>query len=126
MPFYCSPHNSADTSTTMAKNGTRGRGGSTPPPPVDMDCKAYLMITTICKCLKVSLIALAVIEGLLTRLLNVRQNARRRSVRISLPEVRELCRGAEIAFLAEPSLLEIQAPIKVCGRSKVNLEELNY
>jgi len=60
-------------------------------------------------------IVVDVVGNLLDRLLNVRRNARSKSVRISIAEVRELCRGAERAFLAEPSLLEIPAPIKVCG-----------
>lgn len=45
----------------------------------------------------------------------MRRNARSKLVQISVAEVRELCRGAERAFLAQPSLLEIPGPINVCG-----------
>lgn len=42
-------------------------------------------------------------------------NNRNRLAKFTLEEVRSVCREAEKCFLAESSLLELEAPIKVCG-----------
>lgn len=53
-------------------------------------------------------------EGVLERLLGGRYNKGKRVLLIE-SEIRQLCVTAKQIFLAQPNLLELEAPINICG-----------
>lgn len=57
---------------------------------------------------------MANLEGLIERLLEGRKNRGKR-IQLSEPEIRQLCAAAKKAFLSQPNLLELEAPINICG-----------
>ncbi|CAK7343444.1 unnamed protein product [Dovyalis caffra] len=54
------------------------------------------------------------LEGLIRRLLEARNNRGKR-IQLNEPEIRQLCITAKQVFLAQPCLLELEAPINICG-----------
>ncbi|KAJ6818077.1 serine/threonine-protein phosphatase PP1 [Iris pallida] len=62
---------------------------------------------------------MAIDEGLLDdiirRLLGAKNGRATRQVNITEAEIRQLCVTSKEAFLAQPNLLELEAPIKICG-----------
>lgn len=54
------------------------------------------------------------LEGLLERLLEGRYNRGKR-IQMNESEIRQLCFTAKQIFLAQPNLLELEAPINICG-----------
>ncbi|XP_065861805.1 serine/threonine-protein phosphatase PP1 isozyme 3-like isoform X2 [Euphorbia lathyris] len=55
-----------------------------------------------------------VIDGVISRLLEVRGKPGK-LVQLSEPEIRQLCVVSRDIFLRQPNLLELEAPIKICG-----------
>ncbi|KAM1819776.1 hypothetical protein TB1_001414 [Malus domestica] len=55
-----------------------------------------------------------VLDDIISRLLEVRSRPRKR-VWLSVSEVRQLCICSREIFLSQPNLLELQAPITICG-----------
>uniref|UniRef100_A0A2P2MFE9 protein-serine/threonine phosphatase n=1 Tax=Rhizophora mucronata TaxID=61149 RepID=A0A2P2MFE9_RHIMU len=56
----------------------------------------------------------AVLDGVINRLLEVRGKPGKQ-VRLSEAEIRKLCVTSREIFLKQPNLLELEAPIKICG-----------
>lgn len=54
------------------------------------------------------------LDGLIDRLLEVRKNRGKR-IQLVESEIRNLCSTAKDLFLSQPNLLELEAPINVCG-----------
>jgi hypothetical protein len=54
------------------------------------------------------------LEGLILRLLEARSDRGKR-IQLTEPEIRQLCLTAKQVFLAQPVLLELEAPINICG-----------
>ncbi|KAG5018247.1 hypothetical protein JHK87_014102 [Glycine soja] len=54
------------------------------------------------------------LDGLIERLLEVRKN-RGKQIQLVESEIRSLCSTAKDLFLRQPNLLELEAPINVCG-----------
>ena len=54
------------------------------------------------------------LEGLILRLLEARSDRGKR-IQLTEPEIRHLCVTAKQVFLAQPVLLELEAPINICG-----------
>jgi hypothetical protein len=54
------------------------------------------------------------LEGLILRLLEARSDRGKR-IQLTEPEIRQLCVTAKQVFLAQPVLLELEAPINICG-----------
>jgi len=54
------------------------------------------------------------LDGLIERLLEVRKNRGKR-IQLVESEIRNLCSTAKDLFLSQPNLLELEAPINVCG-----------
>lgn len=54
------------------------------------------------------------LEGLILRLLEGRSDRGKR-VQLTEHEIRQLCVTAKQVFLAQPVLLELEAPINICG-----------
>lgn len=55
-----------------------------------------------------------VLDGIITRLLEVRGKPGKQ-VQLSEAEIRQLCITSRDIFLKQPNLLELEAPIKICG-----------
>ena len=55
------------------------------------------------------------IDDIIQRLLEVRGNRADKNVQITEGEVRGLCLKSREIFLQQPILLELEAPIKICG-----------
>jgi len=55
------------------------------------------------------------IDEMITRLLEVKNNRPGRQVQMSEGEVRALCEKSREIFLSQPILLELEAPLKICG-----------
>ncbi|CAL5358799.1 unnamed protein product [Camellia sinensis] len=61
----------------------------------------------------------AVLDDIINRLLEFRQakSVRQVQVQLSEAEIRQLCAVSREIFLQQPNLLELKAPIKICGSS---------
>lgn len=57
----------------------------------------------------------ALLDDIIDRLLEVRKKKPGKQVQLSENEIRVLCITAKEIFLAQPNLLELEAPIKICG-----------
>lgn len=57
----------------------------------------------------------AVLDDIINRLLVFRNARTPRQVQLSENEIRALCTTAREIFLSQPNLLELEAPIKICG-----------
>ena len=57
------------------------------------------------------------IDTIIDRLLEVRGSKPGRAVQLSEAEIRELCYRSREIFISQPILLELEAPIKICGKS---------
>jgi serine/threonine-protein phosphatase PP1 catalytic subunit len=55
-----------------------------------------------------------VLDRIITRLLEVRGKPGKQ-VQLSEAEIRQLCITSREIFLKQPNLLELEAPIKICG-----------
>lgn len=55
-----------------------------------------------------------VLDGIISRLLQVRVRPGKQ-VQLSEAEIRQLCAVSRDIFLKQPNLLELEAPIKICG-----------
>jgi hypothetical protein len=56
------------------------------------------------------------LEELIRRLLDGKKNkGPGKKVQLSEAEIRHLCVAAKEIFLSQPNLLELEAPIKICG-----------
>ncbi|XP_038981012.1 serine/threonine-protein phosphatase PP1 isoform X1 [Phoenix dactylifera] len=57
----------------------------------------------------------ALLDGIINRLLEVRLARSGQQVQLSESEIRQLCMVSREIFLSQPNLLELEAPIKICG-----------
>lgn len=57
----------------------------------------------------------AVLDDIIVRLLEVRTGRPGKQVQLSEAEIRQLCVASKDIFLSQPNLLELEAPIKICG-----------
>ena len=57
----------------------------------------------------------ALLDDIINRLLEFRQARTVRQVQLSEAEIRQLCNVSREIFLQQPNLLELEAPIKLCG-----------
>ena len=55
------------------------------------------------------------IDEMITRLLEVRGGRPGKTVQMTETEVRALCNKSREIFLSQPILLELEAPLKICG-----------
>lgn len=58
----------------------------------------------------------AVLDDIISRLLEVKGRPGKQ-VQLSETEIRQLCVVSREIFLKQPNLLELEAPIKICGTS---------
>lgn len=57
----------------------------------------------------------ALLDDIINRLLEFRNARTVRQVQLSENEIRALCTASREIFLSQPNLLELEAPIKICG-----------
>ena len=57
------------------------------------------------------------IDAIIDKLLEVRSNKPGKPVNLAESEIKELCYRSREIFISQPILLELEAPIKVCGKS---------
>lgn len=57
----------------------------------------------------------AVLDDIIGRLTEVRLARPGKQVQLSEAEIKQLCTTARDIFLQQPNLLELEAPIKICG-----------
>lgn len=57
----------------------------------------------------------ALLDDIIDRLLEVRNSRPGKQVQLTEHEIRQLCLSAKEVFLSQPNLLELEAPIKICG-----------
>lgn len=55
------------------------------------------------------------VDGIIERLLAARGQQSNRTVQLAETEIRGLCSAAREIFLSQPCLLELEAPLKICG-----------
>lgn len=55
------------------------------------------------------------LNDIIDRLLDVRTGRPGRTVQLTEQEVRQLAATAKEIFMSQPNLLELEAPIKICG-----------
>lgn len=55
------------------------------------------------------------VDNIIERLLEVRGSRPGKNVQLTEGEIKGLCYKAREVFLSQPNLLELEAPIKVCG-----------
>ena len=58
---------------------------------------------------------IAQVDEIIERLLEVRQGRPGKQVQLAENEIRLLCLTAKEIFMSQPNLLELEAPIKICG-----------
>lgn len=58
----------------------------------------------------------AVLDDIIRRLTEVRSARPGKQVQLSESEIKQLCVASRDVFLQQPNLLELEAPIKICGR----------
>eukprot|EP01025_Chloroclados_australasicus_P069578 TRINITY_DN983_c0_g2_i1.p2 TRINITY_DN983_c0_g2~~TRINITY_DN983_c0_g2_i1.p2 ORF type:complete len:191 (+),score=22.48 TRINITY_DN983_c0_g2_i1:222-794(+) len=55
------------------------------------------------------------LDSVIEKLLEVRNNRAGKQVQLLESDIRQLCLTAKDVFLSQPNLLELEAPIKICG-----------
>lgn len=58
------------------------------------------------------------VEQVIDKLLDVRNGRPGKPVQLTEGQIRQLCLMAKEVFLAQPNLLELEAPIKICGERR--------
>ena len=61
------------------------------------------------------------VEAIVEKLLEVRGSRPGKQVNLSETEIRNLCTKAREIFMNQPVLLELEAPIKICGAAPAGL-----
>lgn len=65
----------------------------------------------------------AVLDDIINRLLEFRQaRPANKQVQLMESEIRQLCTVSREIFLRQPNLLELEAPIKICGNGFIKFE----
>lgn len=58
---------------------------------------------------------IAVLDDIIRRLLMAKGVRTAKKAQVTDAEIRQLCATAKNIFLSQPNLLELEAPIKICG-----------
>lgn len=57
----------------------------------------------------------SVVDDVIKRLLGAKNGKTTKQVQLTEDEIKHLCFTAKQIFLSQPNLLELEAPIKICG-----------
>lgn len=66
----------------------------------------------------------ALLDDIIARLLAGRNTRPGKQVQLTEHEMRQLCNSAREIFMSQPNLLELEAPIKICGMNSGYLARL--
>lgn len=55
------------------------------------------------------------LDHVIAKLLELQDSKRNQSVDLTESEIKELCSKAREIFLTQPMILDLEAPIKICG-----------
>ena len=55
------------------------------------------------------------VDAMITKLLEVRGKKPGKNVNLTEDEIKHLCTKSREIFISQPNLLELEAPIKICG-----------
>lgn len=55
------------------------------------------------------------VDNIIERLTEVRSTKSGKLVQLSEAEIKQLCAASREIFIKQPNLLELEAPIKICG-----------
>ncbi|KAK7818442.1 serine/threonine-protein phosphatase pp1 isozyme 3 [Quercus suber] len=58
----------------------------------------------------------AVLDDIIRRLTGAKVGRTTKQVQLTESEIRQLCFSSKEIFLSQPNLLELEAPIKICGK----------
>lgn len=64
-------------------------------------------------------------DDIIDRLLDVRNGRPGKQVQLTEQEIRQLCLTAKEIFMSQPNLLELEAPIKICGEHQLEILPLS-
>ena len=56
------------------------------------------------------------VDTMISKLLEVRGKKPGKSVNLTEDEIKHLCTKSREIFISQPNLLELEAPIKICGK----------
>ena len=56
------------------------------------------------------------VDGMIAKLLEVRGKKPGKNVQLSEEDIKHLCHKSREVFISQPNLLELEAPIKICGK----------
>ena len=56
------------------------------------------------------------VDAIITKLLEVRGKKPSKNVNLAEDDLKYLCTQARDIFISQPNLLELEAPIKICGK----------
>ena len=59
------------------------------------------------------------VDGIISKLLSVKGQKPGKIVNLTEAEVRGLCMKSKEIFAAQPILLELEAPLKICGKKQL-------
>ena len=65
----------------------------------------------------------ATLDDIIDRLLEAKNGRPGKPVQLAESEVRQLCLTAKDLFMSQSNLLELEAPIKICGESRPGVAE---
>ena len=57
----------------------------------------------------------ATLDDIIRRLVAAKNGRTTKQVQLTEAEIRQLCAASREVFLSQPNLLELEAPIKICG-----------
>lgn len=57
-----------------------------------------------------------IVDDLIRRLISAKSGRTTKQVQLTEAEIRHLCSTSKEIFLSQPNLLELEAPIKICGK----------
>lgn len=60
------------------------------------------------------------LDDIIRRLLETNNGKTAKQVKLLEVEIRQLCSASKEVFLSQPNLLELEAPIKICGIVSLN------
>ena len=63
---------------------------------------------------------------MITKLLEVRGKKPGKNVQLSEDDIKHLCTKSRELFISQPNLLELEAPIKICGKYFLSSELLKH
>lgn len=60
-----------------------------------------------------------VLDDIIRRLVSAKNGRTTKQVQLTEAEIRQLCVASKEVFLSQPNLLELEAPIKICGNYSI-------